>query len=96
MGNLIRAMSPEPGAVCLCADGSRLKILRASQGTHKVSGVEPGTVVGVSKRSFEVAAGDGNVVVIHEVQPEGRRTMEACDYLAGHRIEAGEKFAQIE
>lgn len=94
--NLVRAMSPEPGAVCLDADGSRLKILRASPGTQPASGAEPGTVVGVGKRSFEVAAGDGNIVVVHEVQPEGRRTMEVCDYLAGHRMEAGEKFAKVE
>jgi len=94
--NLVRAMSPEPGAVCLCADGSRLKILRASRGTQEASGAEPGTVVSVGKRSFEVAAGDGDIVVVHEVQPEGRRTMEVCNYLAGHRMEAGEKLAKIE
>lgn len=94
--NLIRAMSPEPGAVCLCAGGSRLKILRAALGAQQAPGAEPGTVVKVGKRSFEIAAGDGNVVVVHEVQPEGRRAMEACDYLAGRRMEAGEKFAKIE
>ena len=94
--NLIRAMSPEPGAVCLCADGSRLKVLRATLGAQQAPGAEPGTVVGVSKRSFEIAAGDGNIVVVHEVQPEGRRAMEVCDYLAGHRMKAGDKFAQIE
>jgi methionyl-tRNA formyltransferase len=65
-------------------------------GAQQAPGAEPGTVVEVGKRNFEIAAGDGNVVVVHEVQPEGRRAMEACDYLAGRRMEAGEKFAKIE
>ncbi len=94
--NLIRAMAPEPGAVCQDADGSRLKILRASLGTRKASDAAPGTVISVSKRSFEIVAGDGGTVVVHEVQPEGRRAMEVCDYLAGHRMEAGEKLAKME
>lgn len=94
--NLVRALSPEPGAVCLDSQGSRLKVFRASLGTGQWPGTKPGTVVSVGKDSFEIVAGDGGTLIVHEVQPEGRRVMSASDYLAGHRMEVGEKFVQIE
>jgi methionyl-tRNA formyltransferase len=94
--NLVRAMSPEPGAVCLDAQGSRLKVFRASLGSGQWPDAEPGTVVSVGKEGFEVVAGDGGSVVIHEVQPEGRRVMSVSEYLAGHHVEVGGKLTKIE
>jgi methionyl-tRNA formyltransferase len=39
-----------------------------------------------------VAAGDGTVLRILEIQPEGRRSMTARDFLAGHHLGVGDRF----
>ena len=36
-----------------------------------------------------VAGGDGRVLRILEIQPEGKRVMAARDFLAGRRVEPG-------
>jgi methionyl-tRNA formyltransferase len=71
-------------------------VFRATLGTQRAAGAEPGAIVEVGKESFTVAAGDGGAVVVHEVQPEGRRVMSVSDYLAGHHVDVGEKLARIE
>ena len=51
--------------------------------------IEPGTVVAVSKDDFSVFCGDGTVLRVTEVQPEGRRAMSVRDYLNGPHIAIG-------
>jgi methionyl-tRNA formyltransferase len=38
-----------------------------------------------------VAAGAGALRIL-EIQPEGKRTLRARDFLAGHRVAAGDRF----
>jgi methionyl-tRNA formyltransferase len=42
---------------------------------------------------LSVAAGDGRVVRILEIQPGGKRVMSARDFLAGRRIEPGARLS---
>ena len=53
--------------------------------------VPPGTVVAAWADDFRVAAAAGAVRLL-EVQPEGKRPMAAREFLAGHRIEPGDRF----
>ena len=46
-----------------------------------------GTVVATSP--LTVACGDGNTLIIEELQAEGSRRMAAADYLRGHPIAIG-------
>lgn len=75
----IRGLSPFPGAWC-DADGARIKLLRArvvpGQGA-------PGTVLG----GFTVACGIG-AVEITMAQREGKRAMEAEEFLKGTTLPA--------
>jgi len=48
----------------------------------------PGTLLPVAR----VVAGDGRLVVLHEVQPPGRRPMPADAWWQGARVEAGARF----
>ena len=41
---------------------------------------------------MSVAAGHGERIAIEQVQPEGRRPMEAREFLAGHRLQPGARF----
>ncbi|MCZ7526082.1 MAG: methionyl-tRNA formyltransferase [Acidimicrobiia bacterium] len=76
LARLVRAGNPRPGA-WTTSDGQRLKVWRARA---EPGGGAPGTLVDEAR----VATGDG-VLVLVEVQPEGRRAMAASAWLAGQR-----------
>ncbi len=50
---------------------------------------EYGTVISVSKVGIEVACGDGNSVIITEIQKQGKRKMDAYSFTLGHTIQVG-------
>ena len=55
---------------------------------------QPGEVVKIDKRSFEIAAGDGKTVAILELQPAGKKRMSAEEFLrgTGSKLEIGDLF----
>jgi methionyl-tRNA formyltransferase len=82
--NLIRGMSPVPGAFTHHGD-IMLKVLRSRR--RRESGA-PGEVLG-SEDEMIVACGDGAVEIV-ELQLEGRRKMSAREALRGYRLTRGE------
>jgi len=88
--NQIRALSYKPGAFT-CWRGKRLKVLRAIP--LKGMGKEPGTVI--SLRGFIVVSARKNLVCIKEVQPEGKKKMDALAFVNGYKISVGERFTGI-
>jgi methionyl-tRNA formyltransferase len=89
--NLVRGLQPWP-LVSARLRGTRLLIHRTAL-TTALTPDKPGTIVRAEGERFEAAAGDGRVLRLMVVQPEGRRAMSARDFLAGHHITAG---AQLE
>ncbi|MFQ6615452.1 MAG: methionyl-tRNA formyltransferase [Fidelibacterota bacterium] len=87
--NLIRALSPAPGAYTEFRDG-RLKIFRSRMSTR---GGHPGEIISVNKECIGVACGWGSVELL-ELQLEGKRRMSTRDFLAGTPLEAGEKLGE--
>jgi len=53
------------------------------------SGLPAGSVVSTAADGIDVLCGDGHLLRILEVQPEGRRAMSVRDFLAGHRVDRG-------
>jgi methionyl-tRNA formyltransferase len=85
--NLVRAMTPHPGAFCdLFIRGSkkRLKILRASFSAH--APLPPSTLVPAGKPELSVACGDG-VLHLLEIQLEGKTPMTAEEFLRGYPLD---------
>ncbi|MEO7317869.1 MAG: methionyl-tRNA formyltransferase, partial [Chthoniobacteraceae bacterium] len=85
----IRAMNPWPGAFTFLstAEGSRkLKVFACIQHSRKIG--EPGTVVRADKHGLLVAAGQGGVL-LREVQIEGKKRMNAKDFLMGTLVAPG-------
>ena len=78
LARLVRAGNPRPGA-WTTDHGTRLKFWRANALSECID-AEPGTVFGHTR----VATGEGALELV-EVQPEGRRTMDANAWLAGRR-----------
>ena len=81
----VRSLVPWPCAsMTLC--GGTAKVWRALRG-GKTSDA-PGTLR-ASKRGIECACGDGNSVVVTELQSEGGKRMAASAWLNGKRVAAG-------
>ncbi len=86
--NRVRGMNPWPGAHAFFSDKGERKMLKVLVAkAMPEGGGEPGQVV-VAEGRFVVAAGEGNVELLR-VQPEGKREMEAAEFLRGHHFAAG-------
>jgi methionyl-tRNA formyltransferase len=92
--DLIRGMSSVPGAWSELA-GEPVKLFQARTGVEgpvPAGSAEPGTVlVADPDRGLVVAAGDGPVTV-REVQPPGKRRVEARAWLRGGGPSPGDRF----
>jgi methionyl-tRNA formyltransferase len=84
--NLIRALSPKPGAwtpIQIGNESKRLKILRSQLISH-LSG-QPGEQLAFGKEGWIVACGNGAIQLL-EVQLEGKKKMAAEDFIKGNRL----------
>jgi methionyl-tRNA formyltransferase len=96
--NHVRGLHPWPHAFTFL-DGSRYIVLqtaltdrtiRSRRGSDEA--LQPGEILRADGDHLEVAAGDGEALGLLEIQPEGRRPMNARDFLAGHRLRPGQVF----
>ena len=85
--NLVRGLQPWP-LVTITLDGVRCRIHRTAL-TQDNTDAAPGTITSASDGVLAFAAGDGRIVRIVEIQPEGKRVMPMRDFLAGHPVAAG-------
>ncbi|MBO6108989.1 MAG: methionyl-tRNA formyltransferase [Eubacterium sp.] len=85
----IRGLAVWPGVSCGYR-GRKLKLYRAAV-TDDESGKAPGTVTAVTKGSFFIQTGRGQLEIL-EVQPEGKKRMDAGGFLNGNHITVGEVF----
>jgi methionyl-tRNA formyltransferase len=97
--NQVRAMQPWPTAYTFWhRDGQpplRLLLTRVACRGEKVSPTMPAGEIIISPEKAEhllVAAGDGSVVEVVEVQPVGKRRMPVADFLRGRRPQPGDRL----
>ena len=88
--NLVRGLQPWP-LVSTHLGNRRFLLLRTGR-TGDRSEAVPGTIVAAAGDRLEVVAGDGEVLRILQLQPEGRRVMTAREFLAGRAVQAGDLF----
>lgn len=93
--NLVRGLQPWPGAWTFL-EGQRVAIrqtrLRPEAGAE-APGV-PGALVVEGRDTLGVWCGDGHMLDVVALQPDGRRVMTAREFLAGHPVTAGVAFAR--
>jgi methionyl-tRNA formyltransferase len=102
--NLVRGLQPWPlasttigGVRCLIhrtallpqASAETLAGRAEAPRYESATTAEPGTVVEVGGETLAVAAGDGRLLGLLRLQPEGRRVMAAREFLSGHRVIPG-------
>lgn len=80
----VRGLIPWPSAVTEI-DGVRCKIWKTTL-TGEVTGKLAGTILQADKKALKIACGDGQVLRIDELQPDGKKRMAATAFLLGHPI----------
>jgi methionyl-tRNA formyltransferase len=92
IGNRVRAFQPWPGTYADSRDG-KLIIWRASEATELKSETnESGTILSADQSGVAVACGANSVLRIEEIQVEGKRRMQARDFINGARLKAGDRI----
>jgi methionyl-tRNA formyltransferase len=89
--DLVRGMTPWPGAYTLLPSGATLKVYATRLvPPSNDANATPGTVLSADRaHGLVVACGEG-AIALDAVQPEGKRRMTAAEYLAGRGLSAGE------
>ena len=87
--NQVRGLTPWPGSYTLL-NKKRLRILKA-QVTEGTLDDQPGQIARVTDIGIEVGTGQDRLILT-ELQPEGKKSMSAKSFLAGHKIERGTLF----
>lgn len=83
----VRGLIPWPAAVAELG-GVRCKVFSTFVCDQTVC-KEPGTVVQADKKGLKIACGDGTVLEICELQPDGKKRMAATAFLLGRPIPEG-------
>jgi methionyl-tRNA formyltransferase len=86
----VRGLYPWPHAYSY-VNGRRVIVWRTSPLTGPATAL-PGTVVHAGRDGLHVAAGDGRLLALLELQSEGGRPLATADFLRGHSIEPGARF----
>ena len=81
----VRGLIPWPCAN-MDLNGNSVKVYRTAVGGE--TDAAPGTIVRADKKGLIMACGDGKLLEILELQPQGGKRMSAAAYLAGHPIKA--------
>ncbi len=87
---LIRGLDPWPSAYTYW-NGKTLKIWKAAVRQNADTVPAPGTVVDVTRDCVAVQTGDGLLVLL-EVQPEGKKRMPCDAFLRGYPMKVGDSF----
>lgn len=87
--DLIRGLSPIPLAFTHTPDGKLLKILASEVANIHTTNASVGEVVSLDGGKITVACGSGYLSVL-SVLPEGKKRMNAADFINGRRIKVGD------
>jgi methionyl-tRNA formyltransferase len=90
--NRVRGLQPWPMA-STSVDGGRVLIHRTAVDEVGAAAV-PGAIVEARGDVLAVAAGDGAILRILEIQPEGRRAMHVREFLSGRKLSPGTILGQ--
>lgn len=88
--NKIRAMNPWPVAFTNI-DKKRIEVWTSEVIDKKITGVKPGTVVSLDSSGISISTGNG-LLLLKELQAEGKRRIKAIDFAHGYRIKEGKIF----
>jgi methionyl-tRNA formyltransferase len=86
----VRGLHPWPHAQARIG-GERVSILRGEVAANSGPDRTPGTILAAGGDDLIVATGAGTLRVL-QLQPEGKRAMSAREFLAGRRVQPGDRL----
>lgn len=95
--NLVRGMSPWPGAFTYFR-GNRVKILRTEDTGVENSEEElypPGTIIDLRRDCLVVGCGSQTRLRVLKVQPASRKKMTGREFANGYRVNIGDNFGAV-
>ncbi len=99
--NQVRGLNPWPGAFTLY-DGEVLKVWScrkpepvSAERPAQADGTAPGTVLQATDEGIEVMTGEGTIW-LKEIQPAGKKAMDAGQFVRGSRIPIGTVLGEIQ
>ncbi len=90
--NRLRAFTPWPGAFSFLKAEPKPRLLKIWKAEIAGCSGQPGAILSADKSGIVVACGKEALRIL-ELQREGGRRMSAVEFLAGHPLETGDKFA---
>jgi len=92
--NQFRGLSPVPGVYSFLQDRLyKIPMMRPDAQSIPAE-TQPGQVIHIQPgHSFAVATADGSMQIL-QIQPEGRRSMSAAEFLRGYSLALGDLFEQ--
>ncbi len=88
----IRALFPNPAATTTFR-GNPLKILAAEPLSVVRTAALPGTIIEANRvQGLQLATGEG-ALMVHTLQPAGKRAMSSAEFLHGHHVSPGEAMS---
>ena len=92
INNLVRGLSPYPGSYTFYR-GNVLKILKSQAILENTSQHQPSVIIDWAKNGpIYVQTGHGILALLF-VQPEGKKILDAGEFIRGYRLVRGEKFS---
>lgn len=89
--NMIRGMSPFPGAYMEDCDGKIYKVYKVGYAEDKNIIAENGEVILKNKSTLNIKCKEGYISVL-EIKPQNSKKMDIKAFLAGSKIDVGFKF----
>lgn len=92
--NRIRGLNPWPGAYTTY-EGKRIKVWQAGWPGEDDAGdrtEQPGTILEAGEDFLTVVTGRGGTLKLLELQPAGKKPMDAGSFCCGYRIEPGRRL----
>jgi methionyl-tRNA formyltransferase len=95
----VRGLHPWPYAYSFL-NGTRFVIRRTTVDVERslfrgTAAAQPGAILHAHRSDLIVAAGGGSALRILEIQPENKRVMSAEAFLAGHAVQASDRFEEV-
>jgi methionyl-tRNA formyltransferase len=89
--NRVRALTPWPGAFSYLQNGPRPTLLKIWRAEVTARAGTPGEILQADNAGIVVGCGC-NALRILELQREGGRRLQASEFLAGHKLKAGQRL----
>lgn len=91
INNLIRGLSPQPGAFTFIRD-KLLKVYKSKVETDENSSTELGKIIKADQKNELLVQTNKGILRLKELQLEGKKKLGDEEFLRGYRIEIGEKL----